>query len=71
MVATPAITDSRLAALCAQKVQQAFLDYQERFQVITRRARDRFLARDFAGAYADAAERLRTVEGALHPNSRI
>src|SRR5436190_9906917 len=58
MVAPAAITDSRLAALCAQKVQQAFLDYQERFHTITRRARERFLARDFAGAYADAAERL-------------
>ena len=58
MAAPAAITDSRLATLCAQKVQQAFLDYQERFHTITRRARERFLARDFAGAYADAAERL-------------
>ena len=58
MAAPAAITDSRLAALCAQKVQQAFLDYHERFHAITRRARERFLARDFAGAYADAAERL-------------
>jgi isocitrate dehydrogenase kinase/phosphatase len=58
MAAPAAITDSRLAALCAQKAQQAFLDYRESFRVITRRARERFLARDFAGAYADAAERL-------------
>lgn len=57
MVAS-AITDSRLAAICAQKAQQAFLDYRQRFQGITRRARERFLVRDFAGAYADAAERL-------------
>jgi isocitrate dehydrogenase kinase/phosphatase len=57
-VAPSAITDSRLAALCAQKAHQAFLDYRERFQAITRRARERFLTRDFAGAYGDAAERL-------------
>ena len=53
-----AITDSRLSALCAQRAEQAFLDYQERFHVITRRARDRFLSRDWQGSYADAAERL-------------
>lgn len=58
IVSPPGITDSRLAALCAQRAQQAFLEYQRRFHSITRRARDRFLARDFAGAYADAAERL-------------
>jgi isocitrate dehydrogenase kinase/phosphatase len=62
MVASSATTDSRLAALCAQKAQQAFLDYRERFQLITRRARERFLARDFAGTYADAAERLHLME---------
>jgi isocitrate dehydrogenase kinase/phosphatase len=56
--ASAAITNSRLAALCAQKAQQAFFDYWERFHLITRRARERFLARDFAGTYADAAERL-------------
>lgn len=63
--ALSAITDSRLAALCAQKTQQAFLDYRERFRMITRRARERFLARDFAGAYADAAERLQLYGSVL------
>lgn len=53
-----AITDSRLAALCAEKAEAAFLNYQERFHAITRRARERFLARDWPGTYADAAERL-------------
>ncbi len=62
MVASAAITDSRLATLCAQKAQQSFLDYQERFHVITRRARERFLARDLSGTYADAAERLQLCE---------
>jgi isocitrate dehydrogenase kinase/phosphatase len=53
-----ALTDSRLAALCAGTVQRAFLDYDEQFHAITLRARDRFLARDWRGSYADAAERL-------------
>jgi isocitrate dehydrogenase kinase/phosphatase len=52
------LTDSRLAALCAEKTVEAFLHYQERFHAISRRARDRFLGRDWAGSYADAAERL-------------
>jgi isocitrate dehydrogenase kinase/phosphatase len=39
-------------------VQRAFLDYDEQFHAITLRARDRFLARDWRGSYADAAERL-------------
>jgi hypothetical protein len=53
------LTDSRLAALCAETVRGAFLEYEERFRAITLRARERFLARDWQGSYADAAERLR------------
>jgi isocitrate dehydrogenase kinase/phosphatase len=52
------LTDSRLAARCAEIAQQAFFDYQARFNAITRRARERFLARDWAGSFDDAAERL-------------
>ncbi|MBT9587258.1 bifunctional isocitrate dehydrogenase kinase/phosphatase [bacterium] len=52
------ITDSRLAALCAEQTRLAFLDYQGRFHEITERARHRFWARDWPGSYADAAERL-------------
>ena len=52
------LTDSRLAALCAETVQRAFADYDEQFHAITLRARERFLARDWPGSYADAAERL-------------
>lgn len=55
---TGALTDSRLAALCAATAQSAFRDYQERFHAITRRARDRFRARAVSGTFADAAERL-------------
>jgi isocitrate dehydrogenase kinase/phosphatase len=60
MISPPPVapTDSRLAALCAETVQRSFCDYQERFHSITRRARDRFLARDVSGTFADAGERL-------------
>jgi isocitrate dehydrogenase kinase/phosphatase len=52
------LTDSRLAARCAETAQQAFFEYQIRFNAITWRARDRFLARDWAGSFDDASERL-------------
>ena len=61
-----ALTDSRLAALCAQTARQAFLDYQERFHEITRRARERFLARAWAESYADAAARLKLYSAVLN-----
>src|SRR4051794_5628469 len=53
------LTDSRLAALCAQATERAFLQYQDRFHAITARARERFLARDWSAVFVDAAERLR------------
>jgi len=53
-----ALTDSRLAARCAETALEAFFDYETRFNAITRRARERFLARDWAGSFDDAAERL-------------
>ena len=54
-----ALTDSRLAALCARTVQNAFLHYEEQFQAITLRARERFLVRAWQESHTDAAERLR------------
>jgi isocitrate dehydrogenase kinase/phosphatase len=56
--ASAALTDSRLAALCAEEARNAFRDYERRFDEITQRARDRFLARDWRGSYDDATERL-------------
>lgn len=55
---TSSITNSRLAALCSELTQRAFLDYQREFREITERARQRFLERDWRGSYADAADRL-------------
>src|SRR3712207_606124 len=60
-----ALTDSRLAALCAETVQRAFADYDAQFHAITLRARERFLARDWRGSYADAGERLRLYSQVL------
>jgi len=63
------LTDSRLAALCAETVQRAFLEYEERFRAITLRARERFLARDWQGSYADAggtAASLCATDGEAH-----
>ncbi len=53
-----ALTNSRLAAYCAESALEAFFDYEKCFNAITRRARERFLARDWAGSFDDAAERL-------------
>ena len=53
-----ALTDSRLAALCADAAWLAFLRYRADFNIITGRAADRFLRCDWVGAHADAAERL-------------
>ena len=59
-MASPApLTDSRLAALCAEEIREAFRDYEKRFGEITCRARDRFLARDWRASFDDASERLR------------
>ena len=64
--AQPPLTDSRLAAISAQAVQEAFVDYEQRFHEITRRARDRFLSRDWAGSFDDAAARLRLYTEVLN-----
>src|SRR6516164_1098753 len=55
---TRALTDSRLAALCANAVYRAFLTFHAQFRTISRRARERLLSCDWAGASADAGERL-------------
>jgi isocitrate dehydrogenase kinase/phosphatase len=60
-----ALTDSRLAARCAETALEAFVDYQTSFSAITRRARERFLARDWAGSFRDAAERLHLYNDVL------
>lgn len=53
------LTDSRVAALCAEATRDAVVEYERHFDEITRRARDRFLARDWRGSFEDSRERLR------------
>ena len=53
------LTDSRLAVLCAEAARDAFVEYERHFDEITRRARDRFLTRDWRGSFDDSRERLR------------
>ncbi|MGI9114336.1 MAG: bifunctional isocitrate dehydrogenase kinase/phosphatase [Chthoniobacterales bacterium] len=55
----PALTESRLAALCAEAATDAFGEYETQFDEITRRARERFLERDWRGSFDDSRERLR------------
>ncbi|PZR71973.1 MAG: bifunctional isocitrate dehydrogenase kinase/phosphatase [Chthoniobacterales bacterium] len=57
--AAPGLTDSRLAALCAEAARDAFSEYEARFDEITSRARSRFLTRDWHGGFDDSRERLR------------
>ena len=54
--AAKALTDSRLAALCADATYRAFLSFHTQFRTVTRQAKERFLARDWTGSYADAKE---------------
>ena len=46
------------AVRCAQQVVEAFLHYNARFRAITRRAPERFLARDWHAGQQDAVERI-------------
>lgn len=52
-------TDSAMAARCAEAARDAFAEYERHFDEITRRARDRFLNREWQGSFDDARERLR------------
>ena len=62
---SPRLTASRLAALCAEEICTAFHSYEARFDVITCRARERFLSRDWRGSFDDSAERLRVYSQTL------
>jgi len=46
------------AAACAAAIRDAFIDYDARFDAITRRARRRFETRDWIGSREDAVERI-------------
>ncbi|HXR20236.1 MAG TPA: bifunctional isocitrate dehydrogenase kinase/phosphatase [Steroidobacteraceae bacterium] len=50
------------AVRCAQQVVEAFLHYNARFRAITRRAPERFAARDWHAGQQDAVERIDLYE---------
>lgn len=50
--------DSALAGECARHIADAFADYNTEFRAITRRAPQRFDARDWKGSQRDAVERI-------------
>lgn len=52
------LADDVLARSCAAEIRDRFADYNARFRAITQRARLRFETRDWAGARADAVERI-------------
>jgi isocitrate dehydrogenase kinase/phosphatase len=53
-----AIARQTLARGCAADLRDRFADYNARFRAVTQRARLRFETRDWAGARADAVERI-------------
>ena len=62
---SPPLTDSRLAALCAEETLKEFHAYEVQFDQITGRARGRFLERDWRASHEDATERLRLYSHVL------
>ena len=60
-VAQPTSRDS-LVADCAQLLVDAFADYNTEFRAVTRRAPQRFEARDWRGSQKDAVERIELYE---------
>ena len=56
--ATPFSRTRPTIALCAEATCDAVVEYERHFDEITRRARDRFLARDWRGSFEDSRERL-------------
>ena len=47
-----------LAAAAAIDIRNGFADYNDRFRAVTRRAKQRFEARDFVSAQMDNVERM-------------
>jgi len=52
------LSPDSLVESCARELAQAFLDYNNEFRAITRRARGRFEAYDWKGSQRDAVERI-------------
>ncbi|CAN5155800.1 bifunctional isocitrate dehydrogenase kinase/phosphatase [soil metagenome] len=51
-------SDSRLSNLAARTIIEAFIDFGDRYRIVTRRARLRFIEADWSGMASDARQRL-------------
>jgi isocitrate dehydrogenase kinase/phosphatase len=59
---TPVGDKAAAASACARLIEAAFANYNAEFRAITRRATQRFDARDWAGSQRDAVERIDLYE---------
>jgi len=53
----PILSDSRLSNLAAKAIVDSFVDFGDRYRIVTRRARIRFIEADWAGMASDATQR--------------
>jgi len=58
MSTAPTLSDSRLSNLAARAIVDSFVDFADRYRIVTRRARIRFIEADWQGMAADARQRL-------------
>ncbi|HEX2421093.1 MAG TPA: bifunctional isocitrate dehydrogenase kinase/phosphatase [Acidimicrobiia bacterium] len=65
MVANPALSDSRLANLGARAIADGYVAFADRFRIVTRRARIRFINRDWKGMRADSFQRFEVYNDAV------
>jgi isocitrate dehydrogenase kinase/phosphatase len=65
------LSASRVANLAANAVLVGFEAYRDEFRAISRRAAGRFARRDWAGAVADATERLDMYAGVIDGVERV
>jgi isocitrate dehydrogenase kinase/phosphatase len=65
MVANPALSDSRLANLAAKTIADGYVAFADRFRIVTRRARIRFINRDWKGMRADSFQRFEVYTDAV------
>ncbi|MGI8517328.1 MAG: bifunctional isocitrate dehydrogenase kinase/phosphatase [Acidimicrobiia bacterium] len=57
MSTVPILSDSRLSNLAAKVIVDSFVDFGDRYRIVTRRARIRFIEADWAGMASDATQR--------------
>ncbi|HSL25276.1 MAG TPA: bifunctional isocitrate dehydrogenase kinase/phosphatase [Acidimicrobiia bacterium] len=72
---SPVLSDSRLANVGARAIADAYASFDDRFRIVTRRARIRFQERDWKGMAADARQRFdiygRAVSEAVKHTTRL